>query len=63
MTTKIDYKAWALDMCALLDAIEAAVVAGDQPRARRLIQGRFKMAEKHGMTVKMAGFAGSGETH
>jgi len=49
----VDYEAWALEMCSLLDAIEMA--ANDPARVRQLVRGRFDIAEKHGLKVIMSG--------
>ena len=48
-----DYRLWALEMCALLDRIEA--VADDEEAVMVLTQGRFKIAERHGFTVVFDG--------
>ena len=49
----MNWEAWSKDMCALLDAIER--VADDEDRVRTLAQGRFALAEKHGLTVQIIG--------
>ena len=59
----LDYRAWALDLCALLDAIEQAIRKGQQERALTLTRGRFEMAEKHGLTFHSISGQASGETH
>ncbi len=59
----LNYRAWALDLCALLDATEQAIGKGDQKRARTLVRGRFALAEKHGLTVQRLPGTASGETH
>ena len=51
----INYEQWALDMCSLLDAIEAALSSNDHERAKTLVRGRFSVAEKHGLEVKIIG--------
>ena len=51
--SEIDYEAWALEMCALLDRIEA--VADDEDAVRKLCRGRFALAKKHNLTVTFLG--------
>ena len=46
----VDWKAWALDMCELLDRIEQ--VADDAGAVRALAAGRHGMAERHGLRVE-----------
>ena len=63
----VDYEAWALEMCELLDAIErAADTADPQPDdmvdIRTLCGNRFAIARKHGLTVEFLGPT-SGEVH
>ena len=55
----IDYKAWALDLCALLDEIEKR--SDDADKVYELLRLRFKLAEKHGMKVLMLGPANTHE--
>ena len=55
---EIDYKAWALDLCSLLDEIEKH--DEDRGRIAALLQLRFTIAEKHGMKVMMQGPAQQG---
>lgn len=45
----IDYQAWALEMCGLLDAIE--MFADDPERVQKLVAGRHLIAEKYGLRV------------
>ena len=52
---KMDWQAWALDMCTLLDRIE--FVSDDSEAVHKLCQGRFGLARKHGLTVEITGFA------
>lgn len=60
----IDWKAWALAMCSLLDAIEDAIYKGDRDTALALVGGRHKLAQDHGLKVQILGKAGgAGETH
>lgn len=49
----IDWAAWALEMCSLLDRVEA--VADDAAAVHVLVRGRFKMAERHGVEVEFLG--------
>lgn len=53
---KVDFEAWALEMCSLLDAIEIA--ADDADRVRNLVRGRFDIAEKYGLKVVFDGPVG-----
>ncbi len=53
LRSDIDWEAWAVDMCSLLDRIE--LVSGDEQAVRDLCAGRFDMARKHGLEVKMQG--------
>ena len=47
----MDWQAWALDMCTLLDRIET--VADDPEKVRLLTADRFVLAEKHGAVVEI----------
>ena len=48
----MDWQAWALDMCSLLDRIEAVA---DQEEVRELCAGRFDIAREHGIEVQIVG--------
>ena len=48
---EMNWELWALDMCSLLDKIEA--VADDEDRVLELVHGRFAMAEGHGLTIEI----------
>ena len=50
----IDWKAWALDLCSLLDEIESVVLL-DDVEVQILLKKRFEIARKHGMTVEIIG--------
>ena len=50
-----DWQAWALDMCSLLDRIEA--VCDDSEAVHKLCRGRFALFEKHGLTFEIGGLA------
>ena len=50
LETNTDYKAWALDMCTLLDAIE--MNRHDPIAVHDLCRQRFALAEKHGLQVR-----------
>lgn len=47
----MDWEAWALDMCSLLDRIET--VADEPEKVRVLTAGRFTLAEKPGAVVEI----------
>ncbi len=47
----MDWEAWALDMCTLLDRIET--VADEPEKVRLLTADRFVLAEKHGAVVEI----------
>ena len=49
----IDYKAWAIDLCSLLDEIEAAL--DDEEKLDELVHYRHQIARNHGMIVKIVG--------
>lgn len=53
MTGVINYKTWALDLCSLLDEIEAN--EDDPERLAELLKYRFEIARNHGMTVTIEG--------
>ena len=55
MSAELSYEKWAKDMCSLLDAVEKALSDDDLDRARTLIQGRFSMAEEHGLIIEIIG--------
>jgi hypothetical protein len=59
---RVDWEAWALDQCTLLDAIEQALRNKGHDHALDLALGRFGMAERHGVRTEHLGPA-SGETH
>ena len=54
-SAELDWQAWALDMCNLLDRIEA--VCDDTEAVHKLCQGRFALGEKHGLTFEIIGLA------
>jgi hypothetical protein len=59
-----DFEGLFHDWASLLDAIELAL--GDEAvfdRAHELVKGRFKIAEKYGLTVEFTGMPASGEKH
>ena len=58
---RVDYEAWALAMCTLLDRIEQAADSADDVRG--LCQQRFAIAKQHGLTVQFLGEPGSGVEH
>ncbi len=47
----MNWEAWTLDMCDLLDRIET--VADEPEKVRCLTAGRFVLAEKHGAVVEV----------
>ena len=54
----IDYKAWALDLCSLLDEIETAadcIEVAEVAALDDLLKFRFQIARNHGMTVTIVG--------
>ena len=51
----MDYKAWAIELCSLLDAVENAVTDGDSSRVATLLAGRLDIAKKHGVHVTILG--------
>lgn len=57
----VDYQAWVLELCALLDKIEQS--AGNPKKVRNLCAGRFKIARDHGVEVKFTGEQASGAEH
>jgi len=57
----IDYEAWAIELCTLLDRIEEEAFCADD--VRELCRQRFAIAEKHGLTVQFTGQPGSANTH
>ena len=48
MSDGVDYEAWAVDLCTLLDRIE---LANDDSEIATLLDQRFALAEKHSMSV------------
>ena len=48
-----NWQGWALDMCSLLDRIEA--INDDCETVKELCRGRFELAAKHGLTVQIIG--------
>ncbi|HDZ21919.1 hypothetical protein LCGC14_0784360 [marine sediment metagenome] len=66
MSDEIDYQAWALELCTLLDAVEQEIQWSSDDdslnRARKLVRGRFEIAEKHGVAVVLRE-PGSGKVH
>ena len=52
---KVDYEAWAVEMCTLLDAIEIALSEDDPDWAKLLVAGRFEIAERNGLTIHHMG--------
>ena len=52
---ELDWQAWALDMCSLLDRIQR--VRDDPEAVWKLCEGRFDLARNHGITVEMTGLA------
>ncbi len=50
-----DYRAWVADLHALLDALEFALPRKGCKRARKLLSGRFGIAEKHGAKIEWTG--------
>ena len=54
-STDLDWQAWALDMCNLLDRIEA--VFDDAEAVKKLCHARFALGEKHGLTFEIIGLA------
>ena len=55
---EVNYEAWAVALCTLLDHIEMS--ADDPDKVRSLCKERFEIAENYGLTVEM-GFPVSGE--
>jgi hypothetical protein len=51
--TDMNWEAWAIDMCSLLDRIE--LLHDDGEAVYELCQGRFDMAREHGLEVQMLG--------
>lgn len=51
-----DMRAWATDLCTLLDMIEAH--ADDEDRVKAICYARFDVAEKHGLEIVRGGFMG-----
>ena len=49
----VNYEAWAVDLCSLLDRIE--MVADDEEAVRELCHGRFALDEKHGLEIVFLG--------
>ncbi len=49
----IDYQAWAVDLCGLLDEIERT--SDDEDAVRALCQHRFSIATMHGLTIEFLG--------
>ena len=49
----IDYKAWALDLCSLLDEIEAN--EDDEDKVAELLAYRFEIARNQGFNVVIEG--------
>ena len=54
----IDYKAWALDLCSLLDEIEAN--EDDKDKVAELLAYRFEIARNQGFDVVIEGPAQTG---
>lgn len=50
----VNYNAWSMEMCSLLDAIDIASGEDDMERIRVLLSG----AEKYGLTVLVLGDTG-----
>ena len=63
MSEKADYEGLFRDWAGLLDAIEMALGEEDYDRAEELVNGRFAMAEKHGLTVSFTGMPASGSVN
>ncbi len=55
MSDEVNYEAWVIDLCSLLDAIEAALSDDDTRRARILVAGRHTIAEAQGLEVVWMG--------
>jgi len=53
LTEIIDYKAWALDLCSLLDEIEAN--EDDAAKVAELLAYRFEIARNQGFDVVIEG--------
>ena len=56
----LDYQAWAVAMCSLLDEIEGAadgIVSdtGDIVLVHQLLRSRFALSEEHGLEVRFLG--------
>ena len=49
----IDYKAWGLDLCSLLDEIEAN--EDDEDKVAELLAYRFEIARNQGFVVTIEG--------
>lgn len=59
----IDWEAWALAMCTLLDAIDCAACHDESlEHTQDLVRSRFALAADFGVSVRRAGPA-SGEFH
>lgn len=52
MTETVDYKAYALDLCSLLDEIE---MRNEDEELHDLLKFRFEIAENRGFTVTFEG--------
>ncbi len=61
--SKADFEGLFQEWASLLDAIELALSGSDEVRATELVKGRFKIAEKYGLTVEFTGMPASGEKH
>ena len=48
---KVHFQPVFIEVCALMDAVEMALNAGEHDRALELIVGRFEILEKHGFDV------------
>lgn len=64
----VDYEAWAMDMCTLLDRVEVAADGSEEAihalkEIRKLCRSRFNVARRHGLTVEFSGEIGSGMEH
>ena len=55
MGDEVNYEGWAIDLCCLLDAIEAALNENDFDKAHILLKGRFRIAENYGLEIVMMG--------
>ena len=60
MADEVNFEDVFCELSTLLDAIEIALDEEDYEKAERLVASRFRLVEKHGLTVEITGVLASG---